>query len=106
MPGPSHSILPKITPVSVEETYMRVNSGRRREREHGLELTLMVALILWKLCGAIVYVDGRSTSFKSPRVAKSKQRFCSVFGVWLTRSTSADYHKALVYSYRLGQAQT
>ena len=61
-PGPSQRMLPKMTPVSVDET-------------------LIVALILWKLCGAIVYVVGLSTSFRSPSVAKSRQRFWRVLGV-------------------------
>jgi hypothetical protein len=51
-------------------------------------ITLMVALMLWNPCGPIVYTEGRSTSFKSPRVAKSRQRFWSVLGVWLTSKTS------------------
>lgn len=50
--------------------------------------TLMVALMLWKLWGATVYTDGRSTSLRSPSVAKSRHRFCSVSAVWLTSRTS------------------
>ena len=69
MLGPSQRMLPKITPVSVEET-------------------LMVALMLWKPCGAMVKTEGRSTIFRSPSVAKSMHRFWRVFGVWLTRRTS------------------
>lgn len=53
------------------------------------ECTLIVALMLWNPCGAMVYTEGRSTSLRSPRVAKSKQRFWRVLGVWLTNRTSA-----------------
>ena len=52
---PSHRMLPKMTPVSIDET-------------------LMVGLMLWKPWGAMVYTAGRSTILRSPRVAKSKQR--------------------------------
>src|SRR6266478_2125011 len=36
----------------------------------------------------MVYTEGRSTIFKSPNVAKSRHKFCSVFAVWFTSSTS------------------
>lgn len=50
--------------------------------------TLIEVFILWKLCGPRVWVLGFSTSFRSPKVANSRQRFCIVTDVWLTIRTS------------------
>ena len=68
----SYEIAPKITPVSVE-------------------LTLIVAVRLWKPCGPSVCGVGLSTSLRSPRHAISTVRFCNVSVVWLTikRSTKS-----------------
>lgn len=84
-PGPSQRMLPKMTPVSVDDTYEDISGYISLVRN---KRTLMVALMLWKLWGATVYTDGRSTSLRSPSVAKSRQRFCKVSAVWLTRRTS------------------
>ena len=40
-----------------------------------------------KSCGPMVCVDGFSVSLRSPRVASSSVRPCSVSAVWLTTST-------------------
>jgi len=88
-PCPSQRILPKMTPVSVEDTYTPIRYARVTNKIHKeKKSTLMVALMLWNPCGAMVYTAGRSTSLRSPSVAKSKQRFWRVLGVWLTNKTS------------------
>ena len=88
MAGPSHKILPKMTPVSVEETYAN-GLISVWEKQLGERRSLIVALMLWNPWGAMVYTPGRSTSLRSPNVAKSKHRFWSVLEVWLTSRTSA-----------------
>ena len=63
VPGPfSQMMLPNTTPVSVLDT-------------------LIVAFTLWKACAPRVCVPRRSTSLRSPNVANSMHRFCSVCGV-------------------------
>lgn len=74
-----------MTPVSVDDTFNQMSLVRETMCNTP---TLIVALMLWNPCGAIVYTDGRSTIFRSPNVAKSRQRFCIVFAVWLTNNTS------------------
>jgi hypothetical protein len=44
----------------------------------------------------MVYTPGRSTSLRSPNVAKSKHKFWSVLEVWLTRRTSANEGQIVV----------
>jgi hypothetical protein len=73
----SQIMLPKITPDSVDETLIEV-------------------LTLWKLIGPRVWVVGLSTSFKSPRVANSRHRFCMVVCVWFTIRTSTLYVSILI----------
>ena len=88
MADPSHKILPKMTPISVEETYAN-GLISVWEKWSGQERILIVILMLWNPRGAMVYTPGRSTSLRSPNVAKSKHRFWSVLGVWLTSRMSA-----------------
>ena len=67
-----------MTPVSVEDTYTPIRYSRHEQDalvHKEKQSTLMVALMLWNPCGAMVYTAGRSTSLRSPSVAKSKQRF-------------------------------
>ena len=62
-------MFPKMIPFSVEET-------------------LTLALIEQKSNGPMTTGDGRSTNFKSPKVANSKVTFCNVSLVWFTIKTS------------------
>ena len=67
-------------------TDLRKWADQKRLRK---ERTLIVILMLWNLWGAMVYTPGRSTSLRSPNVAKSEHIFWSMLGVWLTSRMSA-----------------
>ena len=69
-PDTSYTMLPKMMPCSVEDT-------------------LTFALMLQKSRDATVRGVGFSVSFRSPSVASSIVRFCSVSAVWFTTSTAA-----------------
>jgi len=60
MVDPSHAILSKMTPVSVEETYANglISVLEKRSRK---ERTMIVTLMFWNPWGKMVYTPGDVT---------------------------------------------